>query len=156
MREACIPDKKLSAYLDQALSDAETRQVQKHLNVCVECRQRLATLQQADDMIRSIPGMAPSAGFDAAFWGKVAQLDERKAHPIWFQAVLGSWRPALASAAVAILVAGILVYNNIDRKPTMAERFMVENYEMLDDLELIQRLEILEHWDDIHAMKEQS
>lgn len=156
MSAACIPEKVLGAYLDKSLPDARARQVQTHLARCSNCRQLLADLQQADDMIRALPSITPSAGFDAAFWRKVADLEERRARPAWFDMLFGGWRPVLVSASVVLLVAGIFLYHRIEHKPTREEIFMVENMEMLGDLELIQQLDMLEHWEDIQAMKEQS
>jgi len=156
MSAACIPEKVLSAYLDRALSDPTTRQVQDHLAGCTGCRQRMADLQQADDMIRALPSISPSAGFDAAFWRKVADIEERRARPAWYETLFGGWRPVLVTASVVLLVAGVFVYQQIHRKPTVEEIFMVENQDMLGDLELIEQLDMLEHWEDIQAMEEQS
>ncbi len=156
MTAACIPERVLGAYLDKALSDTRASQVQEHLARCPDCRQLLTDLQQADGMIRALPSIKPSAGFDAAFWRKVADLEERRARPAWFDMLFGGWRPVLVSASVVLLVAGIFLYHRIEPGPTREEIFMVENMEMLGDLDLIQQLDMLEHWDDIQAMKEQS
>lgn len=156
MSDACIPDKTLSALLDQALAGDRARQVRRHLAGCEDCRRRLADLQQTDDMIRSLPSITPSAGFDAGFWEKVERLEARQARPAWIQVLLGGWRPVLvATTTAAIVLAAIVFYPRAAPGPTMEELFMVDNVEMLDELELIQQLEMFEHWDDIQSMEEQ-
>lgn len=51
--------KNLSAHLDHALSVAEQRKIEEHLNGCPSCRQELAELKQVVGAIREIPPEEP-------------------------------------------------------------------------------------------------
>src|SRR5436190_13353395 len=54
------PRAQLSAYLDDALSATERSAVAAHLDVCADCRARLAELRATASLIRALPDLVPS------------------------------------------------------------------------------------------------
>ncbi len=155
MNDPCEHEHVLSAFLDQALTPAQACQVAEHLAACAACRRRLEALRQTDVMIRELPSMTPSAGFDAAFWRKVAALEEKQARPFPVRRWLAGWRPFLAAGLAASVVAGFLLWHHPARRPAVEEAYMVEHIEMLSDFEIIQHLELFENWDAVQKLKDQ-
>lgn len=155
MSKSCRQAKLLSAYLDKALPADRMASVRDHLRQCEFCRTELTALQQTDGLIRALPPLKPSPGFDAAFWTGVAQREQKRGRPLWVQRLSAGWRPMLAAGLTACLLAAFLLFRQADPAPSAEEIFMVENMEMLNDLELLQRLDLLENWDALQAMKEQ-
>ncbi len=157
MRQDCPNEKTLSDYLDQALSISRMKGVQYHLEICRECRRKLADLGSAydrmDQMICDLPEVAPSSGFDERFWRKVAQLEKQRNRPTWMERFFFTWRPLLAAGAAAALVTMFVVFRPSYSDFSREEIFIADHMEMLKDLELIERLDLLENWEVIQAMK---
>jgi hypothetical protein len=130
-------------------------QVRRHLERCAACRRAVARFGQADQWLRDLPAVEPSAGFDAAFWRQVAALEETRG-PSWRRWPWLRWRPLLAAGLSAALLAGVWFYGRPEPPWTPEERFMAQNMELLNDYELIRDLELLEDWEAIQAMKEPS
>lgn len=155
MNSHCPKDLEISAYLDQALPAPEARRLRDHLQACAACRGQLEGLRQADSALRDLPGITPSPKFEAAFWGKVAQLPEERGRSTWRDRFLLGWRPLLTVGVAAGLVAAVLIYQNPAAVPTTEEVYLAENVELLNELELIEDLELLENWDLVRQPKEQ-
>lgn len=155
MTNACQPEEHLSAFLDRALSPARMQRVRNHLDRCPACKSKLARLARTDAWLRDLPPVDTTPGFEAAFWSKVARLKEERRRPAWVERWLAGWRPMLAAGLAAGMVAAIVMVLPNDRAPRPEEVFMAENMELLNDFDILQRLELLENWEAIQAMKEQ-
>ena len=117
----------LSEFLDERLDAAEAWQVQTHLSGCATCRQISREMESVKRVVRALPALAPSAGFDAALAQRLA-LTRRSASPVqnWqtkiaaFQnAPARRLRPALALGFV--LAAGsIAVFSPLAQTPPPA------------------------------------
>jgi anti-sigma factor RsiW len=153
--DPCKHESLLSAFLDGALPSDQERQVSVHLAGCDACRRKLAALQKTDDLIRDLPTMTPSAGFDAAFWSKVAALEEKRSRPSWMHYLSLRWQPLLAAGLAACVIAGFLAFYHPGPKTAVEDAYMAENMEMLNHLDLMQHLDLLENWDAIQKLKEQ-
>jgi anti-sigma factor RsiW len=159
----CPKENILNAYLAEALSAFRMRRVRKHLQACENCRRKLSDLagqydrqsEQMDKMIRSLPEISPSPGFDAAFWCKVAELERDRSRPKWFERFFLEWRFALAAAATVGLVAAVVILRPHYPAPTAEEIFIADHMEMLNEFDLIERLDLLENREAIQAMKEE-
>lgn len=158
MIRACPKEDILSAFPDQALSQFQMDRVQRHLQTCAVCRNRLATLtdavRQTDEMIRGLPQMSPSPGFDDAFWEKLAVSTDKRKLPLWLERVFYDRRPVFAAAMTVILLAVLVLFPSDDPAPTAEEVFIADHMEMFEELELIERLDLLENWESIQAMEE--
>lgn len=146
----------LSAFMDGELSAAQAQAVRQHLAQCDACQQQLAALTAADEMVQGVDAIEPSAGFDRAFWNKVADLETRQANRWWIRLNLTTWRPALAMGLVAGLAMGLFVMQMQEKGVSLEDRFMAENVELLNEYDLIHDLEILENWEALEAMEELS
>jgi len=90
---------RLSGMLDNELSGAEGREVERHLEVCAACRRELALLQRLDGALGDLMVPAP-----AQLAGKVlARLQPRRRY--WWQSV----------ALAASLVVGIILGGSLAR-----------------------------------------
>lgn len=156
MKTICGNELLLNAYLDNELNEVERQRVQRHLDTCAACQNRLAALQHADDWIRQPGDAALSAGFEQRFWDKVADLEHKKTVPAWRQWLQPGWRPAMAVGLAAGIVLGVWVFTRTEPEVGRDEMAIVENMELLMDYDLIRHLDILENWDALEAMKERS
>lgn len=145
----------LDLMVDGELSHQEAELVDGHLRNCPVCRQRLRQLQQADDFVRRLPEITPSAGFDRTFWQKVESLEDRKRHRGSWRHLFTGWRPILA-AGMAGLAAFVIIAIGHQSSSTPEETFIAENIEFFDDFEVINNLDMLESWEVLEAMEERS
>ncbi len=159
MNRECPNEKKLSRYLDQALSASGMDRVRHHLKSCLECRRKLAALSRSydrmDQMIRNLPEIKPSPTFDAVFWRRVAQLEEKRHRPTWTERLFSAWRPLLAAGAAAAVMTTFVLFRPGYLDPSTEEIFIADHIEMLKEFELIESLELLENWEAVQAIKEQ-
>jgi hypothetical protein len=103
----------LSAFLDDELDDAQTADVERHLNVCDSCRRKRAVLAAVRDAIQQLPTETVSAGFAATFQQRLE--GESRARRVAAHRPSSSRRPvALALAAAAVLV--LLVWATAQRR----------------------------------------
>ncbi len=62
----------LGAYHDGVLTEAESFELERHLEACGPCRSDLAKLGTLDAAIRTLPRIEPSADFAARFYARLA------------------------------------------------------------------------------------
>ena len=145
----------LDLMLDGELSPREAESVEHHLRKCPACRRRLRKIEEADDFVRRLPEVDPSAGFDRTFWQKVESLENRKRLRCGWRYLLSGWRPILACGMAGLAVFTIFVIGH-QSSPILEEAFISENIELLDDFEVIDNLDILQSWEVLEAMEKQS
>ena len=85
---------RLAGYLEGALSPAETRRVERHLETCDVCRSEMEQLCTASSVLKAAAPRVPDE-IDTALWSRVRQ--KLTAQPIPRRSV---WRPVLAPIAV--------------------------------------------------------
>lgn len=156
MVDPCRDEIWLSAYLDDELPPEETSAMRRHLAECPACRRQLADLKAMDEMVQALPDLEPSDGFEPAFWSKVAAVQERRKMPSWLAYLFSGWRPILVGGLTTGLVAGIFVLTNPEKQLNPDERFIAENIEFLDNYDLIRHLDLMEKWEVIQAMEDQT
>jgi anti-sigma factor RsiW len=152
----CKDESVLNALADGELPPEESGIVVSHLESCPQCRQRFDAIKHADEAIKGMAGIEPSAGFDRVFWRKVADLENRKKSRFRLGALLAGWRPLLATGVAAAIAVAILIYTGQNKKMTQDEALIAQNMELLQDYDLIDQLDMLENWDDIQTVKEPS
>lgn len=159
MNKRCPKEQELSAYMDQALSHHGMARVRRHVENCAVCRDKVAALQQADEMIRLLPEFSPSAGFDTTFWSKVAWVDADRRKTFWpfswMERFLLGWRPVLAAGLTAGVVAGFFLCIRPDPRPSFEEVFISDNLELFSEFELIEHLDLFENWKAIQSLEGQ-
>ncbi len=92
---------RLDDFLDGALDEAAVQEIERHLDACPACRERLAQTQRLRDALRALPVSGPSPGFyDRALQHAMAHETEAHRHR-WY-------RGAALAAGVALVVGGLL------------------------------------------------
>jgi hypothetical protein len=111
---------RLSEYIDGAVSGDEAWNIKLHVSSCAVCERVAEELSTTANLLRALPTLEPSAGFEAALAQRLADRALQPKRPsVW--ARLGEWwsvprvRPAfttsVALAAVAPLV--LMVTRNV-------------------------------------------
>ena len=97
--------RKLSAYLDGEVSDADRKEIAEHLKTCEDCQEELAALSSVSDALVLLGGIE----VPPYFMTRVRQCisDEAKAIPF-----LERIRSIAVTAATAIAVIGALFIGN--------------------------------------------
>lgn len=152
----CKDESVLSALADGELTQEETAIVQLHLESCSVCRQRFEFFRNADQTIQDMGGLEPSPDFDRAFWRKVADLESQKKSRFRLSSMMTGWRPIFATGMAAAAVVAILIYSGQHKTPSQDEALIVQNMELLQDYDVIDQLDMFEHWNDLQTMKDPS
>jgi len=95
----------LSPFLDDELAPREREQVQRHLEVCPECRTQLESLRATVRLVRSLDAVRVPDGFRERVRAQVSAVRETRESrriPRW------SWQVA---AAAAVLIIGVFSVN---------------------------------------------
>ena len=122
VRDCSAISETLSAYIDEELTGEELSAVELHLSQCVKCRQEIESLEATISLVSSLPRVsspinlaetirvheAPSEGIEVA---PIEKAKSRPGHPVIpssrYHAIKYLLWPALATAAVALVVIGI-------------------------------------------------
>jgi len=92
----------LVAYLDGEQPEPERGRIESHLATCLGCRREIERVTKVKALVRALPGVEPSAGFEERMWRRlradipVATRGKRFRPAIW-------GLPVLAAAAVVAL-----------------------------------------------------
>jgi anti-sigma factor RsiW len=96
-------EKILSAYMDHELKPRDRAKIERHLDSCGACREKLEEFRADWEVLEALPGYEIPAGMKARV---IARLPVKEAaDPRWTER-LSFARPALASSLIA-LVAGV-------------------------------------------------
>lgn len=109
----------LSAYLDGELEAAEAAPLGAHLDGCAECAARLDSLQSTAATLRQLERPMIPAAVGERLRLQLAAERQRKARPLWWDALL-PWRsmqPGMAAAAL-VFVTALLVMVHMERVAT--------------------------------------
>ena len=152
----------ISAFMDGELSHKDKQLVDRHLKDCAGCRKEYDALKSVDNLLCSINPIEPSSDFNRRFWKEVDTQAAKKTPWSMFKDFSWGWHPSLVSAAAALLiVAGSFVaYRSMTPGrdssglgPT--EQLIAQNMTFYSDYEIIENLELLEHWEEIMNLEEQ-
>ncbi len=135
--------KSLVSYLDGRASGRERGEVEAHLKLCAECRERAEEFRRLWSAMAEAPAIEPSFGFDARLRQRIAAEPRRKA---W------AWlapSPRLA-ASVALLV-GLAVFVSLRPNRTAAPGNQAvnseEQFQMIKDLGVLENYDVLSNFD---------
>jgi len=154
----------LTAWIEGELPERRCDQIRAHLTACARCnaeagslRMAIAWQQRALRAVTSLDGIA-TAALRAQLQYALAEAEERT--PLW------RWRPAWSSiwgrlalagaafsfAVVVLLLAGgpsmVLMPLGLESPPVA----VVQHTELFKDYPLIERLDVLEHFDTVESM----
>jgi anti-sigma factor RsiW len=154
--DPCKNESLLSALSDGELSGEESEAIRHHLESCPLCRQRFEGMRKADAVVRGVALIDPSPDFDRVFWRKIADLENREKSRFRIGSLLSGWRPFFATGVAAAITAAILIYTGQNKNSTQDEAVIAQNIELLQDYDVIEQLDILEHWNDLETIREPS
>lgn len=151
MKNKCRYQKKITPFIDNALSVDDQQKVQFHLEKCASCRKQWLELKKTDQLLRSLDEIDVSESFDRQFWGKLDTQTQVPPVRSFFESIFTGWRPYAAALSAAAI---IVVFSLNGGKTTLTPEQIViaNNIEMLENFELINHLDLLENWDEIKAM----
>jgi anti-sigma factor RsiW len=152
-----LPEEDLVAWLDGETAADDASRVAAHVEGCAVCRREAALLRESGSLLARLPGLAPSAGFDArvvaasrtqvAPRGRVFVLRRRVAAvaaAVLVGAVGGAWWLASASNSTnevltahdeEALAADLAVISNLD---ALQKAEPTELAQLADDLDVIE------------------
>jgi len=154
MKKDCHYKQELAAFADRELSARDTERISAHLNECEDCREELKRLRHTDRLLIELPAMPPSEDFDRSFWQKVDEIEEKKEDRLCSRLLVFGWRPYMAMASVGLLVIGLLNYYPFpfSVEPNPEARLIAENLELYENMEIIDKLDLLENWETIMSL----
>ena len=156
MKKPCRVEKLLSSFLDGELSEKEAAFVRQHLATCPECQKEYESLQSVDQMLLGLKEVAPSYDFARGFWQKVDVRQAKKARWSFPQYFHWGWRPSFVTAiTVLFILSGVILFQKSQHSSIDPAGILIaENLELYSDLEVIERLELFENWDEIIGMED--
>lgn len=165
----CRKIKKLiPVYLDGEQEDHERSLVEAHLKTCQCCRKEAQAIEKSWKMLGEIKAIKPDPLYMSRFWvgvdGQTSWYEKilQQTRKIFFQR---RWIPALASAGVIIVVAGITIHNHFQSHEAdtmvadlsevdlgMVEYIdIIENFDLIREIDFFSDLEIIENIDTFEA-----
>lgn len=88
----------LSAYLDNELSEKERLEIERHIEICRDCREEIETLSSLNNNLLNLKEeIEPSSNFNMKFWERVKAEDERKKIGLF-------WLPIPATAVLLLII----------------------------------------------------
>ncbi len=152
-------------YLDRELSADDRRLVAEHLRTCPQCLAEARAIEKSWEVLGELDEIKPDPQYIARFW---RALDTQMP---WYEKMLRDvhnvflqrrWVPALAGAAVIVLVGGMVTFQFLHRPETVpvlaelnaAELEMVSNFDLAEDYEIIQDMEFFSDFEVIENLDE--
>jgi anti-sigma factor RsiW len=105
----CLKDKLLQAYLDGELSNADSAELDRHIEVCPACREKLQQLRSASELVKEWISHLDPARIPAAPPLPIKKTQNpARVPPYWHRLAASSIRvPAAALAMAGIFVIGV-------------------------------------------------
>ncbi len=100
-------------YVEGDLETDRAELVSAHLKSCVACSRLAGGFNESQEWLRSYtPPAFDSMFFDGLRNGVLAQIEDEKARPSFFQLLAARWRwdAALAAAALLVVIGGLVFY----------------------------------------------
>jgi hypothetical protein len=143
------------AYMDGTLARAESDRVERHMAGCSSCAERARGFAGVSRMLDAWEPIRPSASFNARLQQRML---EQPAQSWWERlamhlGLLPVWRPAAASAVLAVMLFAVLVAQYVPTSPEMisqqgeAPQNIVVTPDTSDELALYQEMSVLENWE---------
>jgi predicted anti-sigma-YlaC factor YlaD len=108
----------MSLALDGSLAAADQQVLQGHLAACPACRAEWKAMQQVSDLFKGAETVGPRLGFATRVERRLANRAKKRSRLFGGAAVLtGSLWLATVTAAVVVLVVGIVALNWLDLLP---------------------------------------
>ena len=130
-----IGSKLLSMYLDERVEEKQKESIDTHLSTCQDCKEDLSSLQLSKNLLKNVPEIIESEGFDFEFRQKLnTELVRRERIPAYqerLQDILEGLRPvilkpvpvlvkAVAVMTIAVFLTVTIFWNQISATPAIA------------------------------------
>lgn len=147
----------ISDYIDGELSARMADRLILHMETCGKCQDMLARFTGIGEDIGMLSGIEPSPDFNRRFW-RMLDAKHEKGFQISFAWLFSGWRPALAAAALIMIVFGTVILHgnrflsgNVPTDAPASEMTMAKNLDLFENYGMIENLSMLEHFDEISA-----
>lgn len=157
MAKHCKFNRYISDYIDGELSARVADRLILHMEFCGNCRKLLESFSEITEDIRAVPGIEPSPDFNRRFW-RTLDARREKGFQISFAWLFSGWKPALAAAAIIIIVfTTILLHGNrflsgdVPAVAPASDIAMAKNLDLFEHYDIIENISMLEHFDEISA-----
>lgn len=158
MDKSCKYSPYISDHIDGELSARMAELLTRHMETCAGCRKMYARFSMIDKEINTISEIDPSPDFNRRFW-RTLDAQRGKRFQFSFAGLFSGWRPALAAAAILMIVFGTVLLNgnrflskDIPTNNPIDEVLMTKNLDLFEDYDMIDNLPMLENFDAISAM----
>jgi len=122
---------------------------------CPACRKEFDMLKALNRVVNALPEIEPSADFEKSLFKRIEALENRQS--VW-QTILTffrfSFRSQLAAAAIIIIITAGIFLNQASLEPGVEDLLIAENFELFDNLDMISQLDLLENWEEITELDE--
>ncbi|MCD4814135.1 hypothetical protein K8S19_10645 [bacterium] len=144
----------IKEYLQNQLPEKSMFEFAYHLTQCPHCRNEVGQTTKMNGLFDNWQAPEPGLGFEARLKARI----EAETVSWWSQMRWRlNWQPlAVIGAAAMLLVAGFVAFQTSQIPGSGAALYdlaVVEEAGFLEKLELVENLELFEHWDDIEQMQ---
>lgn len=132
--------KSLVSYLDGKANARERDEVEAHLKMCTECRERAEEFRRLWNVMDEVPAVEPSFGFDARLRQRIAAEPRPK---MW------AWLlPSPRFAAAVALLLGLSVFVSL-KQPAQSPNTMnsEEQFQVIKNLGVLENYDVLSNFD---------
>jgi len=107
---------RMSAYIDNTLSNEEKRLIEEELANCEECRKKLEFMQSISEVAGSMPKITASKDFSSSLHARLLQEQQAMKMP----KTRNIWKPLSGFAAVAaVLALSVITLNSLPQHPEL-------------------------------------
>lgn len=160
----CQETKKLiPVYLDDELEAADRQRVAEHLRACADCQAEVQAIEKSWELLGAIKAIEPDPNYRVRFWRSVdtrSPLHARILQHVQTVFLQRRWVPAMAAAAIVLLVSVITIVQYLQKPQVPAvlaalndtELEMVANIELAEDYEIIEDMDFFSDFEIIENM----
>ncbi len=160
----CQETKKLiPVYLDDELEASDRQRVAEHLRACADCQAEARAIEKSWELLGAIKAIEPDPNYRIRFWRSVdtrSPLHARILQRVRAAFLQRRWVPAIAAAAIVLLVSVITIVQYLQKPHVPAvlaalndtELEMVANIELAEDYEIIEDMDFFSDFEIIENM----
>lgn len=100
-------EKQIDSFISNELDFAEKQKINLHLQECATCRKEIKEIQEASDLLKTLPAIPFSNQFDVRMMQAFREHKQEQAKPTFWQALLAGFSISKPALALGLLVIAI-------------------------------------------------